>query len=570
MERYVPATYQLDKRRVPTPPMVPVHFSQPPMPRRLGFFCLLALLPLTACPSDSRATAEAPKPTFVGAVTLTPNDNPWVPQAAILSLATDKPTRVELRFTDPDRTWNVIASSGYATQHDRIPVVGMRPDREHSIQVTVRDQQGMSATWPSLLEFTTPPLPVDFPPIEVPISDPSAMEAGVTLLSLITANPGSMPIMLDAEGEVVWYLNCALSAIGTLQTLTAPLPNGNLMLVVQERLMIEVNMLGDILQAFSAARHSVFPDTTLVDVDSFHHEILALPPGEDADFAVLGTEVRELPDYPIDTIDPTQTTPLADVVGDEIVEFRRDGTVVRRIRLLDVLDPYRITYDTLHPFWNDHYGRPTYDWSHGNALVLDPRTNSWIVSLRHQDCVLQIGRYSGQVEWILGDPQRWRLPWASALLTPIGSNLEWPYHQHAPQLMPDGTIYLFDNGVARAIPPTPPLAASQWWSRAVQFRVDQRTRTVEQLWSYGSPPGSGPSFYSFFVSSAFHLPTTGNVLICDGGKIEPPNQLYAHIFEVTSEATPRRVFEVHVRGDGVTNTTSYFIYRAYRLPGLYQ
>lgn len=507
---------------------------------------------------------------IVGSISLTQNDNPWVPLAAVLSLATDVPTQIDLVLTDDAGERRVAAVSGFATRHDRIPVLGLRPGMETEIEIVVRDQQGKVTAAP-VRRFTTPALPASFPPLTVQTAAPAAMEPGVRLLSICSQAPGCFPTILDENGDVVWYLDCAASPIGDLQTIVAPLANGNLMLIVADRLLVEVDLLGNVVGSWSAANLGYgMPGTTLVDVDSFHHEIVELPPGSDADFAVLSTELRVFPDYPAHVGDPSQVVPSANVIGDEIVEFRRDGTVVRRISLFDVLDPYRVTYDSLSDFWNQHYGATTYDWSHGNALVLDPRTDSWVVSLRHQDVVLQLGRQTGELEWMMGDPARWNAPWSDKLLAPTGSPFEWQYHQHAPQLQPDGTMWIYDNGVARAIPPAPALLFQEAYSRAVQFRVDPIARTVEQLFSYGAPPGgSEPSFYSFFVSSAFAQPATGNLLVCDGGKLVGIGRIWGRVFEITTDAARRTVFECSVRADGVTNLASYFIYRAYRLPGLY-
>ncbi len=228
-------------------------------------------------------------------------------------------------------------------------------------------------------------------------------------------------------------------------------------------------------------------------------------------------------------------------------------------------------YDTLGNFWDTVYGRSTRDWSHANALVLDPSTDSWIVSLRHQDCLVKIGRQSGQIEWILGDHDRWALTWQPYLLTPVGTGFQWQYHQHAPELQADGSMLVFDNGNGRAIPPAPALSPAQSYSRAVRFRVDEGNHTVAQPWAYGGPPGgSGPSFYSFFVSSAYRMAATGNVLVCDGGKITATGRMYARLFEVTDEVLPQVVFDCEIGADGVTSTESYFAYRAYRLPSVYR
>lgn len=60
------------------------------------------------------------------------------------------------------------------------------------------------------------------------------------------------------------------------------------------------------------------------------------------------------------------------------------------------------------------------DWCHANAVSHDPRDDSLLVSLRHQDCIIKIDRRSGDLVWILGDPGNWRAPWSDSLLRPVG------------------------------------------------------------------------------------------------------------------------------------------------------
>jgi len=517
------------------------------------------LLFAAACNNSS---TPAPNPVITGDAVLSPNPNAYVPLAAVLQVTSDVPTRVELDISDPDRSWHVIADPNFATAHVGVPVLGLRPDRLHHIDVQVVDQQGRTTHAGAQLSFTTPPLPAYFPPLALGIDQPANMEAGVTLLVLSSATPGCLPAMVDAQGQVVWYFDCSRSPIGTEQTLVYPQPDGNLMLIVGENLLIEIDVLGNVLQSFSANRVlPALPGTVPVDVDSFHHDFVALPPGLDADYAVLCSELRQLPNYPANVVNPSITDSMANVVGDVVVEFRRDGTVVRRFPLMDLIDPYRVSYDSLGNFWDSHYGMTTRDWSHANALVYDAPHDSWLVSLRHQDAVLKIAR-SGALDWILGDPARWNAPWNSHLLTLAGGQ-QWQYHQHGIQLLPDGTLHLFDNGVGRAVPPVPQLAVAGRYSRALQYQLDPVARSAQQIWSYGEPPPAAESFYSFFVSSAYRMPQTGNVLVCDGGRTVG-GVLTPRVFEVTGGAAPERVFELTI-GDAVA---SWFCYRAYRLPAL--
>ena len=74
-------------------------------------------------------------------------------------------------------------------------------------------------------------------------------------------------------------------------------------------------------------------DAVLVDVDSIHHDVLELPSGH---FAVFASEIRTLDNYPSSDEDPDAARVTQDVVGDIVVEFARDGTLVNQWHLLDL------------------------------------------------------------------------------------------------------------------------------------------------------------------------------------------------------------------------------------------
>ncbi len=528
---------------------------------------------LAACSGSGSAETATIGVMSAPGVTLAPN--PWVPLAASVGLQTTEPTRVALRIQDGDRSW-VVRDDVWSSSHPRIPVLGAYPGRTCSIDVDIEDRSGKVTRWPESLTFATSELPADFPPIKVTTLRPELMQSGWTLLHVYTAGRGDWLVAVDEAGKVCWYLNDSLlpRSGNRPSFLVNVLANGNFMLIVDRCGLVEVTPLGDIRSAFWASNVQPCPDPTFyrqVPVDSFHHDVVLMPSDTDADFATLSTELRHYPNYPANVNAPGTTTPLASVIGDVIVELRRDGTVVRQTPLLDRLDPYRMCYDTLSNFWNDFYGVECADWSHANAIVHDATKDQWIVSLRHQDAVVRMDRLSGSIDWILGNHGGWTPQWLPLLLAPM-PGLEWQYHQHAPELQPDGSLLMFDNGNNRAMPPTPGTGFFQSWSRAVAFAVDERHRTVAQTWAYGAPPGTGAdSFYSFFVGDANQL-ANGNVLICDGGKLEGPPRLntFGRVVEVTHTENPRIALEVVVRDEAATAPTSYFCYRAFRLPSFRQ
>lgn len=520
---------------------------------------------------------------FAGPPEVRRNPNETAPLVALVEFSTREPAVASVEIDDGERQWTYRPDGPPQTEHS-VALLGLRPDREHEIRVRVEGPRGWFYELSDPLTLETPPLPDDFPPLKTVVSRPEKMEPGVTLLAVNRwwqnqrDTKYGYVILLDERGEVVWYFRAGR---GTADMRL--LRNGHLLCNdTNYRQMYEVDLLGNVVREWqttssrgvsprSPPRGPVNEAAVPVEADTLHHEILELPSGN---FLALSTELRRVDRFPTSETDPEASPAPADVVGDVIVEFQRDGTVVRRWKLLDLLDPRRIGYGSLSDFWKRRKDPRLFgaDWSHANALCYDPRDDAMIVSLRHQDCLVKIDRASSRIEWILGDPAGWREPWTKYLLQPKG-DLQWPYHQHGPELTPDGTILMYDNGNYRALPFDSSIPAPLNYSRAVEFRVDEDARTVEQIWEYRGPDGE--SFYCPFYCEADALPQTDNVLITDGGHIEtadgipadaiPSGRQWARLLEVTRAEPAETVFEV-VLDSGADSPAGWSVYRSERLP----
>ena len=492
-----------------------------------------------------------------------------------MSSETDLPAVIELRIDDGESVRVVVPDPTPGTEHET-PVLGLRPDRTVEIEVAAVDGAGNATTAPERLVFAPPAFPQGFPLITVSRAvDTALAERGVTLFNTISMSEEqpSMPsylVIVDGNGEVVWFYEDGIGISDVRR-----LRNGNLLFVSGSSVVREIDMLGNTVAEWNAIGHDpeLEPDAIPVDTDSFHHEVYELPDGDAADFLVLSSELRTLPDYPLNETSPTQTESEARVMGDVIVAFRRDGTVVQEWKVLDILDPYRISHDSLDPEWQLVYDGDTRDWSHGNAVILDPTDGNLIVSLRNQDAVVKIDRETGELVWILGAPERWQPPWSDKLLTPSGASGDgdnhefgWSFHQHAPMFTPRGGMLLFDNGNQRAIPPDARLDPEERYSRVVEYLINEPNGQVSQTWDYGGPD---ERWYSGALGDADHLRATGNVLAVDGFRTNLDRPREARIFEVTQDSPPRIVFELTVRDDSPEPEVDWLIYRAERLPSVY-
>ncbi len=460
------------------------------------------------------------------------------------------------------------------TRHE-FTMLGLKPDTNYRLDIAV---DKMPTTFRPIV-LKTPALPDWFPPIRCTVARPDRMEPGVTLMVIYRWIDQALDrefgllVAVDERGEIVWHYRPR----HPIHAATL-LDNGRLLCIVERAgTMIEIDFLGAVhrrMHTTGIPKPAPISPSVAVDTDTFHHDAIELPNGN---MATLSTEIRRLPDYPTSETDPNAPRAVANVIGDVIVEFDATGRVVRQIRLLDVLDPYRMGYDSLGTqFWQRIYAdRENWntrdewprDWSHANSLDYDETGDAYIVSLYHQDAVIKLHRTTGELVWILGTPDGWRQPWRSKCLEPIGE-LSWPYHQHAAKLLPNGNLLLFDNGKYRARPFDPPMDAAESYSRAVEYAIDEQAKTVREVWSC-----RGDGFYSSFLGDVSILPQTGNILITDGGEISLPDgtpaplglgKNWASVMEVTRDERAESVFELQIRGD--QPQVGWSIYRSMRIP----
>ncbi len=507
-----------------------------------------------------------------------PRPSDAVPLAAQVTFTTSRPTTVSLALDDGERTWVVDTGQPAGTNHV-VPILGMRPNRTHRVHLIVTDDNGRSNT-STAFDVTTDPLPDDFPPIDVRVSDPDRMEPGVTFLEPIYRSEDEserdyhLLVAVDATGDVVWYYK-AVHPVSDARRLQ----NGNLLYRTgRAGPLFEIDMLGHTVAEWHTNRtpaNQVGSESIHVGTETLHHETFETRSGH---ILAISTELRTYDNYPTSDTNPDAPKATSEVLGDVLVEFNRHGDVLREVALLDLIDPYRIGYNSLG--WGGAWGQlypeqathPRRDWAHANAVVMDESERHAIVSMRQQDAVAKIDWDTGALVWILGNHDGWGPEWKKYLLEPTG-DVRWSYHQHAPMLTPHGTILLFDNGNYRARPfddPTPP---TESFSRAVEYRVDEEMMEVAEVWSYGGP--GDERFFARFLGDADWLPETGNVLINYGGLVsdaagdpivEGGGHNWVRIVEVTHETPADKVFELFIDDE---RPAGWSVARAERLPSLY-
>ncbi|NLK67474.1 MAG: aryl-sulfate sulfotransferase [Campylobacteraceae bacterium] len=253
-------------------------------------------------------------------------------------------------------------------------------------------------------------------------------------------------------------------------------------------------------------------------------------------------------------------------VRDVIIEVDKDGNVVDDWKLFQILDPYRdnvlkvldqgavclnidasqagqtLSDDDLAALdASDKFGDIVgsgagRNWAHVNSVDHDPSDDSIVISSRHQNAVIKIGR-DKKVKWILGAHKGWKDEFKQYLLQPVDSEgnkivcedeytkcpgylnpeggFDWTYTQHTAFVIDSKTnedvvtVAVFDNGDSRGF--EQPALPDMKYSRGVIYKVDQKNMTVEQIWEYGKQRGK--SYYSPVTSLTEYHEDKDSVLV---------------------------------------------------------
>jgi arylsulfate sulfotransferase len=507
--------------------------------------------PLSYTPRLEQLAPTATSLAIVSGPTLTMDPNAKTPLAGVVEAETNIASRATLTITGAGDLFTVEYPE-YQTNHYLL-VLGLKPGNIYSVDVEFFDQVGGSISSGGL-QAVAPALPADFPNVTVFVSTPSLMEPGFTLIDRFRREPGNpdpaYAIIFNADGDVVWFTH---GAGGDMEQA----PSGALRLGPGST-AYEWDMLG--------TRTSSIPLTGFTT--GLHHDLFHTIYGT---FMGLDRNLIIESDYPTSETDPEAPTAEATLRDEPVVEFDRDGNLLNTWPMAGLIDTTRIGYDALNLFPDG-----SQDWVHSNAVWHDPRDDSVLVSLRHQDAVLKFSRYTGELIWILGNHANWKPAWQPFLLTPVGSPFDWQYHQHAPMVTGDGTILLFDNGNYRASPfdGNPKLPDDQSASRAVEYAIDEANMEVTEVWEWGLDVPD--PLYSYYISDADWQPQTGNILIDFGGHTYYDHELIAtfgwgeravRIVEVTHDTPAVKVFDlIMYNPDPIGRIASF---RAERIPSLY-
>ena len=418
------------------------------------------------------------------------------PLTGLFLFTTSEPINISIHIAGIDDSTDVdFTFDGYNLEHI-IPIYGLYPSQINHVSIISTDIKGNSNR--NELEIQTSPLPVELTDTIFLIDAPhkELIQPGFNFSHRKGGNAA-----FDLNGTYRWFLN--------MPALTFSIINDKQLLYAQGNaleghvLFIETNPLGRINKVYYAPY-------------GVHHDISEF----DGNFLATGSSGETVEDfiYEVDT---------------------SNGQISNMLDLKTVLQRSR----------QSRFSNGIKDWFHNNSIVWK-EGNSIIISGRHQSTVAKISWPEGNIDWILASHDGWLPMFEQYLLTPIGNNFEWPYGQHAPEILPDQDnnpntidILLFDNGNTR-FENDPELQRQirnneipdpEHYSRMVQYRIDETNKTVEQIWQFGKEYGSTLNTVRYGDAN---LLSNGNRLGCfnveyDYGKNTIMNGTF---FEVTDKS----------------------------------
>jgi len=385
--------------------------------------------------------------------------SPSAPNAFIVVAARKEAFSLSMTLTSEEEQW-VFPATEFEQAHN-IPLLGLGAEKTWTVEASFIDSNGDSFdTKPR--EIQTPPLPENFPIFNELVGSENPLGHGYLLFDLKTVSDEyNYLVVLDTDMEVVWWQEDPR----TCSTLHQQ--SDGTILGICNHLITKLSMTGETL--FRE------PIKNGEDHDlSVHHELHPLPNG---DFLTLSSERVEVDAYPSSESEPNDLSP-AEIRGDQILQVSPDLTVIQEWHVSDLLPTSRIGFDSVskNPEVNIH------DWSHSNGVIMDPRDNGIIVSVRHQDAVFKMNS-DGALQWILANPEGWPEAWQDYLLEGVG-DFKYPFHQHAPELDDEGRLWIFDNGNYGSTPYSETDDRIRETSRVVAYEIDEEMMQFEQAYSF--------------------------------------------------------------------------------------
>lgn len=380
--------------------------------------------------------------------------NPYLiaPLTALVMFTTSEPVEASIEVVGKDAYSSVTHTFAAASEHI-LPIYGLYADYDNQVVITLSN--GETTT----LSITTEPIPVGMGHRAIYVH--TADDYLGDNLMFMTPSLNSNAVAYDHNGEIRWYLTERFNfdikrakngniLYGSPRFVAAPYHTAGL---------CEMTIAGKILKEYRIP-------------GGYHHDHFEMP---DGNLLILTQDLN--------------SSTLEDMC---VLVDRESGDILNTWDYKDIL-PTDVAFSG---------SRTDHDWFHNNSVWYDEKTNSIVLSGRHQDAIVCFDFETSALKWIIGDPEGWPQDMVDRyFFTPIGDldNFDWQYEQHAAVVLPDGDIMCFDNGHWRSKNPEHYLKNRDNFSRGVRYRIDTENMTIEQVWQYGKERKA--EFFSPYISN---------------------------------------------------------------------
>ncbi|HML76939.1 aryl-sulfate sulfotransferase [Geobacter sulfurreducens] len=348
--------------------------------------------------------------------------------------------------------------------------------------------------------------------------------------------------MVDTKGEIRWFFDSeqfydkygrSIDDQGRIMSMHQ-MPNGDLVFGMAQK-YFRYTLMGE--QAYVRKLPRGYIDLS--------HEVLPMSNGHmllrvaKTNYNIPGTKevAHTVRDHVIEVDDGGRVVEewdLVSIMGKN--QFRKDlivGLDARAVCLnIDMSAEHPVEVKEDIPFGDNTSTGAGRNWAHINSISYDKKDDSIILSMRHQG-IVKVGR-DKQVKWILAPNVGWTKDMSAKVLTPVDSKgnkldcsgatcnnteFDWSFTQHTAWLSERGennaryaTISVFDNGDGRGH--EQPAIPRDKWSRAVEYKIDEKNMTVQQTWQFGKDRGW--DWYSPVTSNVKYDPEKGTYWMLSG------------------------------------------------------
>lgn len=472
---------------------------------------------------------------------VTLNPSAYNPLAAKIEVRFPVSGRAKIIIHGKQGSTSTISHTFKAYQaHQTLPVLGLYENYNNQVDIVFMNESGKERGR-AHTSIKTKPLNINrLPTFRVGVKKSDKMEPGVNLVSY----PGeaeldtSIPYMVDSDGEIRWILLLEdhpelkhfIDQRGLKRTTKGTYIAGDM----SSNKIYEFDVLGNIINEWSLGALGY----------SFHHEVTEATNGN---YLITVTK---------DDAKLKDGTPR---IYDHIIELDPDaGNLVNEWDLANMLDISRYPQpDGVTP---EEWAPSPGNWGQSNSIK--ERGDNLLATMRFQG--IFSFTHSAKLKWIISPHGRWGESYQKYLLTPLdkgghkitdkdvilgkrsGDDFDWPWGPHSPMAMPNGNILVFDNGYNRYFMNNTSNEKEDY-SRVVEYKVDEKNMTVQQVWSYGE--NRGKETFSRALGGVQYLTETGNVLFCSGTQTHTKEGRGGHVIEIDPK-TRKRVFELEITAPG--------------------